>query len=72
MMVLRNGPNFRPGSKEEEEEEINHLIEAALKVWSESLNQKSREEPLCFTATSTRQRPPLDTVSEDVVEMFEI
>ena len=33
---------------------------------------KSREEPLCFTATSTRQRPPLDTVSEDVVEMFEI
>jgi hypothetical protein len=38
MMVLRNGPNFRPGSKEEEEE-MNHLIEAALKVWSESLNQ---------------------------------
>jgi len=38
MMVLRNGPNFRPGSKEEEEE-INHLIEAASKVWSESLNQ---------------------------------
>jgi hypothetical protein len=24
MMVLRNGPNFRPGSKEEEEE-INHI-----------------------------------------------
>ena len=39
MMVLCNGPNFRPGSKEEEEEDINHLSKAALRAWSESLNQ---------------------------------
>jgi hypothetical protein len=33
---------------------------------------KSREEPLCFTATEHEAVPTLDTVSEDVIEMFEI
>ncbi len=35
MMVLCNGPNFRPGSKEPEQEN-NRLVEAAWQVWSES------------------------------------
>ena len=74
MMVLCNGPNFRPGSNFEggggggDQLSDQGSIEGMERV----AEPKSREEPLCFTATEHEAVPTLDTVSEDVIEMFEI
>jgi hypothetical protein len=59
MMVLCNGPNFRPGSKEQEQE-INRLVEAAWQVWSEAANrnpEKSHCVPRPRSKKARRKTP---------------
>ena len=71
MMVLCNGPNFRPGSKEQEQE-INRLVEAAWQVWSESANRNPAKSHCVPRPRSKKAAPTEATVNEEVIELFEV
>ena len=71
MMVLCNGPNFRPGSKEQEQE-INRLVEAAWQVWSESANRNPEKSHCVPRPRSKKAAPTEATVNEEVIELFEV
>ena len=71
MMVLCNGPNFRPGSKEQEQE-INRLVEAAWQVWSESVSRNPEKSHCVPRPRSKKAAPTEDTVNEEITELFEV
>jgi hypothetical protein len=71
MMVLCNGPNFRPGSKEQEQE-INRLVEAAWQVWSEAANRNPETSHCVPRPRSKKAAPTEATVNEEVIELFEV
>jgi hypothetical protein len=71
MMVLCNGPNFRPGSKEQEQE-INRLVEAAWQVWSEAANRNPEKSHCVPRPRSKKAAPTEATVNEEITELFEV
>ena len=71
MMVLCNGPNFRPGSKEQEQE-INRLVEAAWQVWSEAANRNPEKSHCVPRPRSKKAAPTEDAVNAEITELFEV
>jgi hypothetical protein len=71
MMVLCNGPNFRPGSKEQEQE-INRLVEAAWQVWSEAANRNPAKSHCVPRPRSKKAAPTEATVNEEITDLLEV
>ena len=68
-----NGPNFRPGSKEQEQEQgINRLVEAAWQVWSESVSRNPEKSHCVPRPRSKKAAPTEATVNEEITDLLEV